>query len=70
MTLICEAKNKAELKAKLDKGCAIRNPTPFGDRIFRSPDLPVGFREPVVLDPTTRRRFATIERKPDGWKVT
>lgn len=70
MTMICSAKNKAELKAKLDAGCVIKEPTPYGNRNFLSSDCAVGFREPVVLDPDTRRRFATIEKLADGtWRV-
>lgn len=70
MTMICEAKNKAELKAKLEAGCTIHNPTPFGDLAVQSSTREIGFKEPVVLDPQTRRRFATIERTAKGWKVT
>lgn len=69
MTMICEAKNKAELKAKLDAGCIIRNPTPWGEQHLRSKDAEMGFSEPVVLDPKTRMRFAQITKTKDGWKV-
>jgi hypothetical protein len=70
MTMICPAKNKAELKAKLDAGCWIDCPTPYGKQQRRSEMLPKGFKEPVVLDPATRRRFATIEKLADGtWRV-
>lgn len=70
MTMICEAKNKAELKAKLDNGILIVDPTPFGDKFLRSTEVPTGFKEPVCLDPATRRRFAQIEKLADGtWRV-
>jgi hypothetical protein len=69
MTLIVEAKNKAELKTKLEAGCAILNPTPWGTEFKLSQDVPIGFREPVVLDPATRRRVAQIEKTATGWKV-
>lgn len=69
MTMICPAKNKAELKAKLDAGAEISEPLPFGTRVFRASVCPVGFREPVCLDPETRRRFAMIEKTANGWKV-
>ena len=70
MTMICPAKNKAELKAKLDAGCTVKRPDPWGSITYHSSELPVGFKEPVVLDPATRRRFATIEKLADGtWRV-
>jgi 23S rRNA G2445 N2-methylase RlmL len=70
MTMIVPAKNKAELKAKLDAGCVISDPTPYGNRIMRSQDVARGFKEPVCLDPETRRRFAQIEKLADGtWRV-
>lgn len=72
MTMICPAKNKAELKAKLDAGCYIRFPTPTGERgILSTIAHPCDFQnEPVVLDPETRRRFAQITKLPNGtWRV-
>ncbi len=70
MTMICEAPNKLALKAKLEAGCTIEEPTPFGSKFHDSKNLAAGFRDAVVLDPQTRRRFATIERKVNGWKVS
>jgi hypothetical protein len=70
MTMICKAKNKAELEQRLNAGCSIIEPTPWGNKYHDSKDLPVGFKEPVVLDPDTRRRFAEISKKSDGtWRV-
>lgn len=36
---------------------------------FTGADIKVGERFPCVLDPETRRRFATIERTPQGYRV-
>lgn len=70
MTMICPAKNKAELKWRLDHGVALIEPTPWGDKVHAANSLPVGFKEPVCLDPDTRRRFAQIEKLADGtWRV-
>lgn len=69
MTMICEAKNKAALQEQLNKGCTIIEPTPWGNKYHQSGAFAVGFKEPVVLDPATRRRFATIEKTANGWKV-
>ena len=69
MTLIVKAKNKAELKQKLDAGCVIQNPTPWGQDDLLSNKESVGFRGAVCLDPETRRRFAQIEKTASGWKV-
>lgn len=70
MTMICPAKNKAELKAKLDSGCVIIEPTPWGEQRHASGSFAIGRKEAVVLDPQTRRRFASIERMADGtWRV-
>lgn len=70
MTMICAAKNKAELKAKLEAGCIIIEPTPFCDRTYNSKAVLPGFKAAVVLDPETRRRFAQIEKLADGtWRV-
>ena len=72
MTMICEAKNKAELKTKLDAGCWILEPTPWGQETYHSQKCdPAKFQgEPVVLEPATRRRFAQITKLADGtWKV-
>jgi hypothetical protein len=73
MTMICPAKNKAELKTKLDAGCIIEHPTPWGTNLINSRDVRPGpdwMGEPVVLDPDTRRRFAQITKLADGtWKV-
>ena len=69
MTMICAAKNKAELKAKLDAGCMILVPTPFHDQHLNSKTALL-VDEPVCLDPETRRRFAQITKLPDGtWRV-
>lgn len=70
MTMICPAKNKTELKAKLDAGCLIEEPTPWGANGYRSESMRIGFVNTVVLDPQTRRRFARIEKTAKGWKVT
>lgn len=70
MTMICPAANKAALKERLDRGCTVIEPMPGADRYHHSHDLPIGFKQPVVLDPATRRRFATIEKLPNGtWRV-
>lgn len=71
MTMICKAKSKAELKAKLDAGCYVQNPTPWGDAGFHSQRTDRHYyREAVCLDPETRRRFAQITRREDGtWEV-
>lgn len=69
MTMILEAKNKTELLTKLNAGCTITEPTPFGSKFLLSSEVKVGFKEPVVLDPQTRRRFAQIEKTATGWKV-
>lgn len=70
MTMIVEAKSKEELRALLQQGVYIKEPTPFGTQMFPSQSCPIGFREPVCLDPQTRRRFAQIERRAEGWKVS
>jgi hypothetical protein len=71
MTMQCKAANKAELKAKLDKGCVITDPTPWGDKHYHSVrDIMAPWSEPVVMDPETRRRFAVITKQQDGtWRV-
>lgn len=65
----CKAKNKAELKVKLDAGCFITNPTPWSDNHLESKTLPVGWNTEVVLDHPARRRFAKITKTAKGWKV-
>lgn len=71
MTLIVSPtlfKSKADLKANLDKGCMVHEPSIMGEWTKLSTDLPIGFRD-VVTNHPLRSKFATIERKPDGWKV-
>lgn len=70
MTMICPAKNKAELKAKLEAGCIIIEPTPWGEQRHVSGSFAIGRKEVVVLDPNTRRRFAQITKLANGtWRV-
>lgn len=73
MTIQCKtpgaAVSKATLQAALnsDPG-SVRfvEPTPWDDREFSGAEWPRGARKPVVMDPTTRRRFSTVERLQDG----
>ncbi len=47
-----------------------REPTPFEDKLFYANSVRAGTRFAVVMDPATRRRFATVVRKADGsWGV-
>lgn len=69
MTMILPAKNKADAQERLNHNRQIIKPTPWGEEILYPNDQVIGFKEPVVLDPETRRRFATIEKTATGWKV-
>lgn len=72
MTLIvtpAKFPSKKVLKENLDKGCTVHEPSIMGEWTKLSTDLPVGFRDTVTNHPL-RTKFATIERRADGWKVT
>lgn len=62
-------KSKAALLAAVEAGAEkvwFRRPTPWGDEEFSAAGIKPHERFPVVMDPATRRRFAEIERRPDG----
>jgi len=47
------------------------DPSFFNPRSFRGDEMVAGERFPVVMDPETRRRFATVARNDDGtFRVT
>lgn len=73
MTLIVSPevyKSKAALKAALERGdCYVHEPSIMREWTKAAADLPVGFRG-VVTNHPLRTRFAEIERRADGWRVT
>jgi hypothetical protein len=64
-------KSKKALEEALNSGQTVwfDDPSPFGDRAFRASERLVGTKFACVMDPQTRMRFATIERRSGGWKV-
>lgn len=71
MTLIVSPqlfKSKADLKANLDNGISIHEPSIMGSWTKRSADLPVGFSD-VVTNHPARTKFAKITKTAAGWKV-
>ncbi len=42
------------------------DPSFFNPRSFTGADIKPGEKFPVVMDPATRQRFSTVERKSDG----
>ena len=73
MTLIVSPKvftSKAALKAALDEGrVLVTDPSTMGGWVTMARELPVGFRG-VCTDHPRRSRYAEIERKETGWKVS
>lgn len=73
MTLIVSPRvftSKAALKAALDAGdCPVHEPSIMGSWTKSAGDLPVGF-EGVVTNHPLRTKFAQIERRAGGWKVS
>ena len=73
MTLIVSPKvftSKKALKAALDKGdCLVHEPSIMGEWTKPARDLPVGFRG-VATDHPLRTKFAGIERRAEGWRVS
>lgn len=73
MTLIVSPKvftSKAALKAALNAGdCLIHEPSIMGEWVKPARELPVGFRG-VVTNHPVRSKFAGIERREDGWRVS
>ena len=67
-------RSKAALQAALNagpEGVKLDDPWPWGQRTFTAATMRPGQSFPVVMDPATRRRFATITRRKDGsFKVT
>lgn len=72
MTLIVSPKvftSKAALKAALDAGqVLVHEPSIMGEWIKPAGQLQVGFRG-VVTNHPLRSKFASIERRADGWRV-
>lgn len=73
MTLIVSPRiftSKAALKAALNEGaCPVYEPSVMGEWIKPARDLPVGFSA-VVTNHPLRTKFAKIERRADGWRVS
>lgn len=64
-------KNKKALQDALNEKpskVVFMEPTPWAQTLFTEPNAPDRFA--VVMDPETRRRFATVTRTPKGWRVT
>ena len=62
--------SKAALKIALNAGhVRLHEPSIMGSWTKPASDLPVGFRD-VVTNHPLRTKFATIERRQDGWRVT
>lgn len=74
---IRHGKSKAALQAELNAmpdrvafwDPAIINPR-FGGRPFAADMIQPGESFACVLDPDTRRRFATVARTPSGFRIT
>lgn len=61
--------SKAVLQENLNTAPAaviFETPKPWGSDVFTGADIPVPSSFACVLDPATRRRFATVKRKADG----
>lgn len=72
MTLIISPSafpSKKALKIALDNGIRIEEPSIMDPWIKNSKDLPVGFRD-VCTNHPLRTKFAQIEKRADGWKVS
>ncbi len=60
--------SKVMLQAALNSGCRVTEPSIMGEWTKDSRDLPVGFKD-IVTNHPKRTKFASIERKPEGWVV-
>ncbi len=73
MTLIVNPrhfKSKAHLKESLETGILIEDPSMFGsNQSGTSEDKPIGWSG-VVTNHPLRTKFAKIEKRADGWKVS
>lgn len=73
MTLIVSPSafpSKKALKIALDAGnVRLHEPSIMGEWTRPARELPVGFRD-VVTNHPLRTKFAQIERRADGWRVT
>lgn len=62
--------SKAALKAALDEGkVLLHEPSIMGEWTKPARMLPVGFSD-VVTNHPLRSKFASIERRADGWRVS
>ena len=62
-------KSKAILQTELNQApinILFEDPSIFAPRMFRGSQIKPGESFPVVMDPATRQRFASVTRKSDG----
>lgn len=60
--------SKAVLKANLEAGCEVHEPSIMGSWTKMSTDLPVGFSGVIVNHPE-RTKFAQVRKTVNGWEV-
>jgi hypothetical protein len=70
---IRHGQSKAALQSALNTmpdRVEFHDPSIMAPRWFVGADMAVGERFPIVMDPATRRRFATVARTDKGFRVT